>query len=72
MNPRQDETESAEAIIERAEELLNYLPAERILLNPDCGFATFAKKPVNSYPYIEEKLAVLQKVKEELRARYES
>lgn len=71
MNPRQDETESVETIIQRVEELLNYLPADRILLNPDCGFATFAKKPVNSYPYIEKKLMVLRDVKNELRAKYD-
>ena len=72
MNPRQDEAESSEVIIQRVEELLNYLPADRILLNPDCGFATFAKKPVNSYPYIEEKLTVLRDVKNELRAKYDN
>ena len=40
------------------------------MLNPDCGFATFAKKPVNELEHIEEKLAVLESVKETLRARY--
>lgn len=72
MNPRQDETESAESIIRRVEEVLRYIPADRVYLNPDCGFATFAKKPVNSYPHIEEKLAILREVKEELRSRYDS
>lgn len=70
MNPRSDEAEPAEKIIARVEEVMDYLPKERIMLNPDCGFATFAKKPVNELEHIEEKLAVLESVKENLRARY--
>ena len=70
MNPRSDEAEPAEKIIARVEEVMEYLPKERIMLNPDCGFATFAKKPVNELEHIEEKLAVLESVKENLRARY--
>lgn len=71
MNPRSDETESKERIIAQVEEVLNYLPAERIHLNPDCGFATFAQKPVNEYGHIREKLKVLNEVSHELRERYE-
>ena len=70
MNPRQDATESKESIIKRVEEVMDYLPPEKIMLNPDCGFATFAKKPVNELEHIEEKLAVLESVKKELRNRY--
>lgn len=70
MNPRQDQTESKDDIIASVEKVLNYLPPERIAINPDCGFATFAKKPVNSMTYIEEKLKVLEEVKMELRDRY--
>ena len=31
--------DSAEAIVQRVEQALQYLPPERITLNPDCGFA---------------------------------
>lgn len=31
--------DSTETIVERVEQALRYLPAERITLNPDCGFA---------------------------------
>jgi 5-methyltetrahydropteroyltriglutamate--homocysteine methyltransferase len=31
--------DSAETIMQRVEQALQYLPAERITLNPDCGFA---------------------------------
>lgn len=31
--------DSAETIVQRVEQALQYLPPERITLNPDCGFA---------------------------------
>ena len=71
MNPRKDETESKETIIKQVDQALDYLPANRINLNPDCGFATFSKKPVNSLAFIENKLQVLSEVKQELRDRYD-
>lgn len=70
MNPRSDLTESVDSIVASVEKVLDYLPKERIAINPDCGFATFAKKPVNSMQYIEEKLKVLEQAKNELRLRY--
>ena len=33
------EVDSVDQIVERVERALRYLPAERIVLNPDCGFA---------------------------------
>lgn len=71
MNPRSDKTESVDSIVASVEKAMDYLPKERIAINPDCGFATFAKKPVNSIQYIEEKLKVLEQVKNELRSRYD-
>ena len=63
--------QSSESIIERAKEALEYLPKERLWLNPDCGFATFANRPVNTMLGIEKKLKELNKAKEYLRAEYE-
>ena len=71
MNPRSDKTESKEIIIKRVMEASKYIPLEQIHLNPDCGFATFAQKPVNDFEHIKEKLKVLKEVKEELRENYE-
>lgn len=71
MNPRQDKTESKETILNQISEVLEYLPPHQVALNPDCGFATFAKKPVNTFEYIETKLAILEEVKNELRNSYE-
>ena len=47
VNPRTAEPEPVEAIVARAEEALAFIPAERIFLNPDCGFGCFANRCVN-------------------------
>lgn len=71
INPRSDEIETVEQIVQKAEQALAYLPPERIHLNPDCGFATFANRPVNVLDTIERKLAVLNEAQTILRNRYE-
>ena len=70
INPRIDLVESGESIVQRAEEALQYLPKEKVWLNPDCGFATFATRPVNEFPCIEAKLKELQRAQEFLRKKY--
>lgn len=70
INPRSDVVESVEEIVEKAEKALEFLPPERVWLNPDCGFATFAKRPLNPYPVIEEKLKNMVKAAELLREKY--
>lgn len=67
INPRIDTVETRESIVRRAEEALQYLPKERLWLNPDCGFATFANRPVNVLPCIEKKLQELHLAQEYLR-----
>lgn len=71
INPRSDEIEKVEQIVQKAEQALTYLPPEQIHLNPDCGFATFANRPVNVLDTIERKLAVLNEAQTILRNRYE-
>ena len=46
VNPRSDVIESAEEIAARVRQALFYFDASRIWLNPDCGFGTFAERPV--------------------------
>lgn len=70
INPRSDRIESPEEIVAKAETALEFLPPEKIWLNPDCGFATFAKRPLNPYPIIEEKLKNMVKAAEILREKY--
>ena len=56
LNPRIDEAESVEGIVERAREALKYVKKENLWLNPDCGYATFSNRPVNTYGNIENKI----------------
>ena len=71
MNPRTDEIEKLEDIIARVSEVMKFIPKERIWLNPDCGFATFANRPVSTMDIIDKKLARLTEAKNTLRQLYE-
>jgi 5-methyltetrahydropteroyltriglutamate--homocysteine methyltransferase len=68
INPRTDDVEAVDPIIARAREAMNYLPAGRIWLNPDCGFATFANSPVNGMETIAGKLRSLTEAASILRS----
>lgn len=70
INPRSEVIEAPEEIVSRVEELLQFLPPERIWLNPDCGFATFAKRPLNPYPIIQKKLENMVAASKILREKY--
>jgi 5-methyltetrahydropteroyltriglutamate--homocysteine methyltransferase len=59
VNPRTDEIESVEAIVDRVRAVLPIMPAEKLFLNPDCGFGTFSARPMNDLPHIEAKLRAL-------------
>ena len=71
INPRTDEIETLDSILSRAEEAMNYLPKERVWLNPDCGFATFSNSPVNIYENISGKIRSLTEAGSILRSKYE-
>ena len=70
VNPRTPETEAVAAIVERVKEALQYLPPERIFLNPDCGFGTFSSRPMNSVKVATRKLEALAQAAAVLRADY--
>jgi 5-methyltetrahydropteroyltriglutamate--homocysteine methyltransferase len=70
VNPRTPETEPVAAIVERVKEALQYLPPERIFLNPDCGFGTFSSRPMNSVTVAIRKLEALAQAAAVLRADY--
>ena len=70
VNPRTPETEPVAAIVERVKEALQYLPPERIFLNPDCGFGTFSSRPMNSVRVAARKLTTLAQAAAVLRAEY--
>jgi len=68
VNPRTETLESVDDIIARVEELRKFVPDEKIFLNPDCGFGTFAQRPMNSDQLAFEKLQTLAKAAKQLRA----
>ncbi len=69
-NPRTDEAESVESMVTRCEEALQYLPPDRLFLCPDCGFAPFANRPVNTYEGIGQKIDHMCAARDALRAKY--
>ena len=69
VNPRTPDVEKPEAIVERVREAMRYLPAERIFLNPDCGFGTFAGRPMNSPETAAAKLASMAQARVLLQNR---
>ncbi len=62
--------ETPEEIGSRAERAISWFGPERVLLNPDCGFATFADSPITSFEIARAKLANLVQAGLVLRERY--
>lgn len=67
VNPKTEEVESVEYIKSRIREALKFLPPHKIWLNPDCGFATFEQRPMNSYDIIRGKIEHMKEAQQELR-----
>lgn len=59
VNPRTEGIESVEEMVERVKEIRKFLPDHKIYLNPDCGFGTFAQRPMNSDEISFEKLKAM-------------
>jgi 5-methyltetrahydropteroyltriglutamate--homocysteine methyltransferase len=70
VNPRTDEIESPEQIVARVKELLQYFSPDKIYLNPDCGFGTFAERNVNTHAVAIEKMKTITEAAHLLRAEY--
>ena len=63
VNQKHERVETVEEIAERARRAVKVFGPERVLLTPDCGFATFADNPVASASVAEAKLrAIVQAV----------
>ncbi len=67
VNPRTETVETVEAIVERVQDAREYIEDEKIFLNPDCGFGTFAQRPMNSDEIAFEKLKVMSEAAKKLR-----
>ncbi|MFO0845584.1 MAG: cobalamin-independent methionine synthase II family protein [Gemmataceae bacterium] len=70
VNQKLDAVETAGDIAARAEAAIALFGADRVMLNPDCGFATFADNPVASAGVAERKLAAIAEAARALRRRH--
>lgn len=70
INQKEQRVESLDEVLARGERAVALLGPERVLLNPDCGFATFADNPIVTAELAEQKLAVIVRAAEVLRSRY--
>jgi len=48
VNPRTESIEAVDDIARSLERALTFYPPQQLFANPDCGFATFSNRPVNS------------------------
>jgi 5-methyltetrahydropteroyltriglutamate--homocysteine methyltransferase len=69
VNPRTADLESPADIVSRVGELMQFIAPERLYLNPDCGFGTFADRPVGTAEMAFKKLCALAQAAEMLRQR---
>lgn len=70
INQKLEQVESVDEIVARAEAAIALFGAERVLLNPDCGFATFADNPLASSRIAEAKLRSIVSAAARLRDKY--
>jgi 5-methyltetrahydropteroyltriglutamate--homocysteine methyltransferase len=70
VNPRTDEIETVEDVVERVRDILQYFSPDKVYLNPDCGFGTFAERNVNTPEIAEKKLQVMSEAAIVLRAEF--
>ncbi len=68
VNQKLDRVETVEEIVARANEAIAIFGRDRVLLNPDCGFATFADSPLASAEVAERKLSAIVKAARRLRS----
>jgi 5-methyltetrahydropteroyltriglutamate--homocysteine methyltransferase len=67
VNPRTEQVETPAQIRVAVEKALDLYPAERVFLNPDCGFGTFANRPMNTRETASAKLAAMAAAARDLR-----
>jgi len=68
VNPRTALVETPEEIVARAREALRFVRPDRLFLNPDCGFGTFAQRPLNTPEVAASKLSAMARAAAALRA----
>jgi 5-methyltetrahydropteroyltriglutamate--homocysteine methyltransferase len=69
VNQKHDRIEPVAEIVERGLRAIDLVGPDRVVLTPDCGFATFADNPVASARVAEAKLQAIADAAAALRAR---
>jgi 5-methyltetrahydropteroyltriglutamate--homocysteine methyltransferase len=69
VNQKLERLETVEEIVDKARQAIQLFGKERVLLAPDCGFATFADNPVASAKVAEGKLRQMAQARDRLRER---
>jgi 5-methyltetrahydropteroyltriglutamate--homocysteine methyltransferase len=67
VNPRSSEVESPDLIEKRVRDATKFFDPSKIYLNPDCGFGTFAERPVNDATTASAKLQSISTAARRLR-----
>ncbi len=67
VNPRTQDVESLDDILARVHQVAEVVGPDRVFLNPDCGFGTFADRPVGTPDIAFRKLCALSQAAERLR-----
>lgn len=68
VNQKNPQVEPVDEIAARIERAIGLFGAERVLLHPDCGFATFADNPICSTAIAEAKLSAIAQAASRFRA----
>ena len=70
VNPRTDEVEEPATIVQRVKRMLEFFAPDKIYLNPDCGFGTFAERCVNTPETAYRKLKAMSDAAQLLRREF--
>lgn len=70
VNQKHTRIEAVEEIVAKGEAAIRLFGAQRVLFNPDCGFATFADNPVASATSAQAKLAAIAQAKRRILPAY--
>jgi 5-methyltetrahydropteroyltriglutamate--homocysteine methyltransferase len=70
VDQKSERIETPEEIVVRAERAIALFGPDRVLLNPDCGFATFADSPISAFDVARAKMAALAQASRALREKY--
>ena len=69
VNQKLDKVETVEEIHRRISRAVDLFGRERVLLTPDCGFATFADNPVSSASVAEAKLRSIVEARDQFASK---